>query len=105
MDDLLDCLSGAKVFSKINLGSGCHHIRIYEGDEWKMWVVMPFGQSNAPAIFTPTMNQVFRLHIGKFIIIYFDDNLIFSKNMEENLEHLKIVFDILRVERLFINLE
>jgi hypothetical protein len=51
------------------------------------------------------MNQVFRLHIGKFIVVYFDDILIFSRNLEENVEHLRKLVDILREERLFINPE
>lgn len=66
---------------------------------------MPFGLSNAPATFMQTMNQVFRVHIGRFIIVYFDDSLIYSKSMKEHVEHLRVVLDILRAERLFINHE
>jgi hypothetical protein len=105
LDDLLDCFSSAKIFSKIDLISGYNQIQIHEGDEWKIsfkpkdglfeWMVMSFGLSNASTTFTQTMNQMFRLHIGKFIIVYFDEILIFSKSVEEHVEHLRKVLGIL----------
>ena len=115
VDEMFDVLFEAKIFSSLDLKSGYNQLRIKEGDEHKTafltryglfeFLVLPFGLSNAPATFMTLMNDVLRPYIDKFVLVYLDDILVFSKTEEEHVTHLKQVLTELQKHHLFLNPE
>ncbi|GJX43658.1 putative reverse transcriptase domain-containing protein [Tanacetum coccineum] len=111
IDDLFDQLQGSSVYSKIDLRSGYHQLRVREEDIPKTafrtryghyeFQVMPFGLTNAPAVFMDLMNRVCKPYLDKFVIVFIDDILIYSKNKKEHEEHLKIILELLKREELY----
>lgn len=114
IDDLMDQLVGSKYFSSLDLAQGYHQIRISDDDVEKTafrtpighyeYRVMPFGLTNAPATFQSVMNDVFREYLGKFVLVYLDDILVYSKTKDEHIGHLEIVLDLLRKHKFYAKL-
>ncbi|GJX37643.1 putative reverse transcriptase domain-containing protein [Tanacetum coccineum] len=111
INDLFDQLQGACYFSKIDLQSGYHQLRVLEDNIPKtafrtryghfVFTVMPFGLTNAPTVFIDLMNRVCKPYLDKFVIVFIDDILIYSKMKEEHEVHLKLVLELLRKEKLY----
>lgn len=114
IEDLFDELGGSKVFSKLDLRAGYHQIKLRPEDQYKTafqthsshyeWLVMPFGLSNAPATFQNAMNSIFREQLRRFVLVFFEDILIYSKDSHQHVEHLRQVFEILRKHKYMINM-
>ncbi|GJU14101.1 putative reverse transcriptase domain-containing protein [Tanacetum coccineum] len=111
IDDLFDQLQGSSVYSKINLRSGYHQLRVRDEDIPKTafrtryghygFQVMPFGLTNAPTVFMDLMNRVCKPYLDKFMIVFIDDILIYSHNKEEHADRLRIILELLRKEKLY----
>ena len=111
IDDLFDQLKGASVFLKIDLRSGYHQLRIKDVDVNNTalrtrnghyeFLVMPFGLTNAPMAFMDLMNRVFRPFLDRFVVVFIDDILIYSKDREDHDTHLRVVLETLRKEQLY----
>ncbi|GJY84662.1 putative reverse transcriptase domain-containing protein, partial [Tanacetum coccineum] len=109
IDDLFDQLQGSSVYSKINLRSGYHQLRVRDEDISKTAFktryghyeiqVMPFGLTNAPSVFMDLMNRVCKPYLDKFTIVFIDDILIYSRNKEEHTNHLRIILELLKKEK------
>nr|GFC33101.1 putative reverse transcriptase domain-containing protein [Tanacetum cinerariifolium] len=111
IDDLFDQLQGLSVYSKIDLRSGYHQLRVREEDIPKTtfrtcyghyeFQVMPLGLTNAPTIFIDLMNRVYKPYLDKFMIVFIDDILMYSKDEKEHEEHLKAILELLKKEELY----
>nr|GFC24215.1 putative reverse transcriptase domain-containing protein [Tanacetum cinerariifolium] len=114
IDELFDQLQGSSVYSKIYLRSGYHQLRVREEDILKTAFrtryghyklqVMPFGLTNAPAVFMDLRNRVCKPYLDKFVIIFIDDILIYSKDEKEHGEHLKAILELLKKEELYADI-
>lgn len=112
IEELLAELEGSKVFTKLDLRSGYHQIKVNDADVFKLafkthqghyeFLVMPFGLTNAHATFKALIDEIFGEQLRKFVLVFFDDILIYNRNEEEHLLHLKKVLEILRFHQLFV---
>ena len=114
IDELLDELGSTIVFTKIDLYSEYHQIRLIPQDTYKSafrtidghyeFLVMPFGLTNAPSTFQAAMNDLLRPYLWRFVIVFFDDILIYSPSLQEHIVHLKIILEVLHTKNFFAKL-
>lgn len=112
IEDLMDELGGSSVYSKLDLWSGYHQVRMVKGGEYKTafkthaghfeYLVMPFGITNAPASFQALMNHLFHPFLSRVVIIFFDDILIYSPTLDDHVVHLITIFQVLRDQKLYL---
>jgi len=115
IDDLFDQLKGARVFSKIDLRSGYHQLRIKEQDIQKTafqtcyghyeFLMMPCGLTNAPTMFMDLMNRVFRPYLDQYVVVFIDDILVYSNSHLDHEQHLRVVLQTLRENQLYAKLD
>ncbi|KAI3815654.1 hypothetical protein L1987_15332 [Smallanthus sonchifolius] len=111
IDDLFDQLQGSSFYSKIDLRSVYHQLRVRDEDISKTafrtryshyeFMVMPFGLTNAPEVFMELMNRVCKPYLDHFVIVFIDDILIYSKNKEEHEEHIRLILELLKQEQVY----
>ena len=115
INDLFDQVGGAKIFSKLDLRSGYHQVRIRDEDTRKTtfqtryghykFIVIPFGLTNTPSTFMCLMNSIFSQYLDKFVVVFIDDILVYSNMEEEHEEHLRNMLQMLRGHKLYTNFD